>query len=68
MTPDFELSIRVLIRQVDPYNSNNHLQLEETITVKAQGFFEMASILGQFHDLAKRIQVARSDESATNRD
>jgi hypothetical protein len=50
----FTVEIDVNVRPSD-YSSNG-LRLSERLTVSAGDFFQLAAILGQFHELAEKIK------------
>lgn len=50
MNQTYELTIQASIRPHGNYSEG--LRIEETATINASTFLELAKILGQFHDLA----------------
>ena len=57
MTPEnqeYELRINATIRNTSP--GGGYLSIEESVTVDAVSFLELATILGKFHELAQKIQ------------
>jgi hypothetical protein len=50
----YTLDIRVSMR--DQYGRSN-LEVSESLQIDAMGFFEIAQVLGQFHELAQKINA-----------
>ena len=51
---EYELRINATIRDMSP--GGGYLNIEESVTVDAVSFLELATILGKFHELAQKIQ------------
>ena len=54
----FELNIDISIRD---YHGNGNLNIRESVMIPVADFAEMATILGEFHKVAKKIKEARDD-------
>lgn len=55
----FQLEMRVSIRDSNPTNYNNRLEVNENIEIKAKDFLEVCEILAQFHNLARKLNELR---------
>lgn len=49
----YQLTINATIQEEGGYNGR--LQINETVTVNASSFLELAEILGRFHSLAQTL-------------
>lgn len=54
---NFVIEIDIRIQQLWYQSHQGNIQLRENIRIPAADFLALAQILGQFHDLAKRIEA-----------
>jgi hypothetical protein len=60
------MQLRIEVR-LDSYNDPSaygNLQLSETVQIDTPSFLEVAQILGQFHELAAKIERERKESEA----
>lgn len=50
------ISLNISIRIQQQYPTSGYMVLENQLQLNAQDFLEMAKILGQFNDLATRVE------------
>jgi hypothetical protein len=56
-TPEYELEINVVIREVtNGYATNNRLEVRDVQKLGAMQFLEISGVLGKFHDLTQTIK------------
>jgi len=62
MAAKYQLRMRIEIQQVGEHGEYlgqaGNLQVTEDILFDASSFLEIASVLGEFHELAEKIKIA----------
>lgn len=56
----YELQINATIRQIEPYSGGGCLEVRESVTLNAESFLELSQVLGQFHELARKLREEKS--------
>ena len=58
---NFEVTVDINISQYWYNNRQGGMQLRENFRIPAANFSELAKILGEFHDLARRIESEKCE-------